>query len=350
MKTFLPFSLLMLLLGSCSPKEETSIKDVTDEVTPIIEVAEVIEPLVAQALGDKVVLVGNGLGSRMMQHGFFEAEVYLRNADKNLTIRNLCDECNTPGFWPHAARVNPWTFSGAEKFTERFDTRETHGTTQMGRGFEKSPDEWLKQVQADTIMAFFGFNESFKGPAGLDNFKQELSGYLKHLQSSVYNKKAPQIILISPIAFQDLSATHNTPNGISENKNLSLYTEAMRVLANKHEVAFVDIFTPTQKWFNSSKDVLTVDGASLNAKGYEKLSKLLANKVYGSVKAENNILSKVKDKNWYWHNYYKIPNGVHVYGVRHKPYGPENYPAELKKLAQMVSNRDRAIWAALAHE
>ncbi|MDX1680886.1 MAG: c-type cytochrome, partial [Akkermansiaceae bacterium] len=53
-------------------------------------------------------------------------------------------------------------------------------------------------------------------------------------------------------------------------------------------------------------------------------------------------------KNWMWLNYYKIPNGVHVFGRRHKPYGPANYPFELKKLSQMIEIRDRAIWAALA--
>ena len=49
-----------------------------------------------------------------------------------------------------------------------------------------------------------------------------------------------------------------------------------------------------------------------------------------------------------WENYFKIPNGVHVFGRRHRPYGPANYPFELKKLKQMVEMREQAIWALMA--
>lgn len=299
-------------------------------------------------------MVGNGLGSRMMQHGFFETEIFLRNPDKDLIIRNLCDECNTPAFWPHSARPNPWAFPGAEKFVEQFSTKERHGTTQMGRGFEKSPDEWLQELQPDTIFAFFGFNESFRGEAGLAAYGQELAGYLGHLQASRFKGKAPRVVLFSPIAFQDLSATHNTPDGVTENKNLALYSAAMKEVAATLEIRFVDLHQPTLEWFTKGMEVLTVDGASLNEAGYRKLSGLLADTLYGphqgNEKDCDRIRSKVNDKNWHWHNDYKIPNGVHVYGTRYKPYGPENYPDELKKLRQMVTNRDQAIISALRNK
>ena len=43
------------------------------------------------------------------------------------------------------------------------------------------------------------------------------------------------------------------------------------------------------------------------------------------------VHAAVMEKNWMWHNDIKIPNGVHVYGRRYDPFGPDNYPAELKK-------------------
>lgn len=55
-------------------------------------------------------------------------------------------------------------------------------------------------------------------------------------------------------------------------------------------------------------------------------------------------------KNWLWHNDYKIPNGVHVYGRRYDPFGPDNYPAELEKIRQMLTIRDKAIWLAAQKE
>lgn len=63
-----------------------------------------------------IVLVGNNLGSRMMNFGHFETEVQLRHPKDSLFIRNMCDGGNTPGFRPHASRKSPWAFPGAEKF------------------------------------------------------------------------------------------------------------------------------------------------------------------------------------------------------------------------------------------
>ncbi len=46
-------------------------------------------------------------------------------------------------------------------------------------------------------------------------------------------------------------------------------------------------------------------------------------------------------------NNFKIPNGVHVYGTRYDPFGPQNYPDELRKTEEMTAVRDRAIWSAV---
>ena len=54
----------------------------------------------------------------------------------------------------------------------------------------------------------------------------------------------------------------------------------------------------------------------------------------------------MKEKNWFWHDDYKSPNGVHVFGRRYNPFGPENYPDEIKKKWEMTAVRDEAIWQA----
>ena len=66
--------------------------------------------------GDRVVLVGNNLASRMMNYGHFETELHTRFPDRLLTIRNMGDGGNTPGFRPHPGRVSPWAFPGADSF------------------------------------------------------------------------------------------------------------------------------------------------------------------------------------------------------------------------------------------
>jgi hypothetical protein len=55
----------------------------------------------------RVVLLGNGLGSRMLHYGHFETEMHRRYPNHHLVIRNICDEGDTPAFRPHAGRANP---------------------------------------------------------------------------------------------------------------------------------------------------------------------------------------------------------------------------------------------------
>ncbi|MDB5241342.1 MAG: dehydrogenase [Spirosoma sp.] len=304
--------------------------------------------------GSRIVLLGNNLGSRMMNYGLFETEMQVRYPNNSLYIRNMCDPGDTPGFRPRSSRFSPWAFPGAEKFqTEYANPSDSQGT------FE-SPDEWLTRLKTDVIVAFFGYNESFQGPAGLANYKAELDAFVKHTLSQKYNgTSTPQLALVSPIAFEDLSGTYDLPNGKTENANLALYTKAMREVAdqnNRHgePVLFVDAFTPSKSWYDASKEPLTIDGSQLNEAGYKKLSLLLADEVFGKTPAKADANRKlvheaVLEKNWMWHNDYKIPNGVHVYGRRYNPFGPDNYPAEIEKIRQMTAIRDTAVWLAAAN-
>ena len=66
--------------------------------------------------GDHIILIGNNLGSRMMNYGHFETELHLRYPDSLLYVRNMCDGGNTPGFRPHSGRISPWAFPGAEVY------------------------------------------------------------------------------------------------------------------------------------------------------------------------------------------------------------------------------------------
>lgn len=296
--------------------------------------------------GNRIVLIGNNLGSRMMNYGHFETELQLRYPDFNLFIRNMCDGGNTPGFRPHSSRKSPWAFPEAERFHPDF-TQSTGS-----EGFFETEDEWLTRLKADVIIAFFGYNESFAGAAGLANYKLELDAFIKHTLKQKYNGvSAVQLALVSPIAFEDLSSEFDLPNGKQENVNLALYAEAMREVAVNNGVHFVDVFTPTLKWFKSTESPLTIDGAQLSDMGYARFAPLLSDLLFGKVEIKNEenrdaVHTAVLDKNWMWHNDYKIPNGVHVYGRRYDPFGPDNYPAEILKIREMTAIRDSAIWLA----
>ncbi|GAA5222455.1 PVC-type heme-binding CxxCH protein [Membranihabitans marinus] len=295
---------------------------------------------------DHIVLIGDNLGSRMTNFGYFETELQVRYPDSSLVIRNMCDGGNTPGFRPHASRNSPWAFEGAEKF--QTELAQNSGSI----GHFASPDEWLEHLKADLIIAFFGYNSSFRGPEGLDMWKDELRAFVDHTLAQKYNgETAPRLVLVSPIAYENLSAKMDVPNGEAENVNLGLYAQGMAEVAAEKGVSFVDVFEPSKSWYASSDEDLTIDGFQLNDAGYQKLSLYLTNSIFGNIQAKADshrdlVRAAVMEKNWMWLNDYKIPNGVHAYGRRYNPFGPDNYPAEIEKIRQMTDIRDQAIWMA----
>jgi mono/diheme cytochrome c family protein/glucose/arabinose dehydrogenase len=300
--------------------------------------------------GDTLVLIGSGMASRMNHFGHFETEVHLNFPDQELTIRNMGDEGNTPGFRPHPGRNQDqqYAFPGAKELLPP----ELQANTGPQGHFE-TPDQWLTRLGADTIVAFFGYNSSFGGPEDLGRFKKELEGFVRHTLSQKYNgESVPQLALVSPTAVQDLSSKFSVPNGKKENDNLMLYAGVMKEVAAANGALFVDALSPSKAWFSSSDEQLTIDGALLNDAGYQKLAPVLAQGLFGKTATDQGLRSgihaAVMEKNFMWLNDFKVPNGVHVYGRRYNPYGPDNYPYELKKTREMTVNRDRAIWAAFS--
>lgn len=309
-------------------------------------------PIVDVEPNARVVLMGNGLGSRMGDYGHFETELHLRFPEHDLFVRNIARDGNTPSFRPHSGRSSQLGFPGAEAFVDAY----TGGAMAEGIGHRETEEEWLERLRPDILVAFFGFNESFLGDAGLANFSAELDAFVRHTLSQSYNGSAPpQLVLVSPTAYEDLTGLLDVPDGEAENERLAAYTEAMRAVAEANAVAFVDAFEESMRWYRSSDAPLTTDGARLNDDGYRELSVFLADQIFGSspVVAESRreeVLSAVLERNWVWTMDYKMPNGVHVFGRRYNPFGPENYPFEIEKIRELTANRDRAIWAAARGE
>ncbi|SMO48740.1 PVC-type heme-binding CxxCH protein [Fodinibius sediminis] len=308
------------------------------------------KPKLSVEKGSHIVLIGNNLGSRMMDFGHFETEMHLRYPDSLLYIRNMADPGNTPGFRPHAARNSPWAFPGAAKFQDELAAEPS------SVGHYPTPDAWLTELKADIIIAFFGYSESFEGQEGLETYKSELEAFIDHTRKQEYNGQNPaKLVIVSPIAFENLSDSLDLPEGEEINKNLSLYTDGMKEIAEKKNVPFVNVYTPTKEWLENSDEALTIDGSQLNEKGYKQFARLLADNIFGDKEPEaeehrKQVHNAVLEKNWMWENDYKIPNGVHAYGRRYKPYGPDNYPYEIAKIREMTAVRDTAIWKALDGE
>ncbi len=301
------------------------------------------------AKGERIVLLGNGLAERDVYYSRIETELSLRYPEHELFFRNMGHVGDTPGFRPHPSRASQWAFPGAETFHPDLDVHH-------GQGFFGTPDQWLTHLKADTIVAFFGYNESFGGPSKVANFEAELNAWVEHTLTKAYNgEAAPRIVLASPIAFEDLSATRDLPNGEQENANLILYSAAIETVARKHGLTFIDLFSPTKALYQEVDEPLTTAGFVPNDKGYQHLAKVLADGLYGKQahqsKADPALMhAAIKEKDYFWNSDYHLVNGVHAYGRRYNPYGPQNYPDEVKKTREMAALRDAQIHAVAKAE
>ena len=294
------------------------------------------------AKGERIVLVGNGLAERDVYYSRIETELHLRYPEHQLLFRNMGRPGDTPAFRPHPSRTSQWAFPGAEKFHPELSVHH-------GKGFFPTPDQWLTHLKADTIVAFFGYNESFDGPGKVGNFEAELDAWVQHTLGKAYNgEAAPRVVLVSPIAFEDQTRTRDLPKGDAENANLLVYSSAMERVAKKHKVTFIDLFTPTKAIYAQAQKPFTTLGFIPTEEGYQRIAELLASGIYGhqsrSAKADAaKVLAAVQQKDWFWNNDYNLVNGVHTHGQRYNPFGPQNYPDEVKKSREMAALRDGRI-------
>ncbi|HBE66614.1 MAG TPA: azurin [Planctomycetaceae bacterium] len=275
--------------------------------------------------GDTICLVGNELGERLQHHNFFETLLHATQPDKKLAVRNLC----FPGDEPRT-RIRSMNFG--------------------------SPDSHLQHSKASVIVYFFGFNESFAGPAGVDAFAEQLRGLIVENHQQKYDgKAAPRIVLVSPIAFE-ATGDSNLPDGTTENANLKLYTEAIQRVAKATDSGFVNLFDPTLELFQSSDTRLTLNGSHLNEAGYKSLAPLFVEALIGiapkkSIDQLAELKSAIDDKNFHWWHRYRAVNGYSIYGARGKAGSDGTYnntdvmERERAILDQMTANRDENIWS-----
>jgi glucose/arabinose dehydrogenase len=310
---------------------------------------------------EHICIVGNTLGERMQYDGWLETVIQARFPKHELVFRNLA-------------------FSGDEVATRL--RSKNFGT----------PDEWLSglaapiggyednrfagtNTQADVMFAFFGYNESYAGKAGLDQFKKQLVDWLTHTHAQKYNRKsAPRVVLFSPIGHEDLGSP-DLPDGKENNQRIELYTKAMAEVAAANNATFVDLYTPSLKLYADIKAPLTINGVHLNAEGGRQIAQVIDRALFGDApKYDETLLGRLRqavvDKDFHWFHRYRVTDGYSTYGdrafltfVRGTPRNvnpnqlektpkedilPSNYDVlqrELPMLDQMTANRDRRIWA-----
>jgi mono/diheme cytochrome c family protein/glucose/arabinose dehydrogenase len=296
--------------------------------------------------GDHIAIVGSGLADRQQHHAWLEALIHRAYPDYNLVIRNLGFAADEVNLRPRSDEVPPTEyFLGMKKGELTVKVGKTDVTYWAGSDFS-----------ANVILAYWGFNESFKGPANVDNFKRALDEWLKKQLAADYGKGQPRIVLFSPIAHEDIGMPNDYPDGSANNKNLALYSEAIAQVARANNVEFVDLFKASEQLYAKFKQPLTINGIHLSEDGDRELAPIQFKALFSKEPESTTeptvekIRQAVLEKNVEWHHRYRTVDQYNIFGGRSriKYEGIDNATVMGAELAQRdvkVANRDGAVWA-----
>ncbi|WP_166829380.1 PVC-type heme-binding CxxCH protein [Thalassoroseus pseudoceratinae] len=263
--------------------------------------------------GDRIAFIGNTLLERSQEFGHFEAMLHQAFPKHQLVTRTLAwsaDEINN--------QPRPDNFADTEQH--------------------------LTHEQADVIFAAYGFNESFAGDDGLPEFRKNLTEYIKNLKSKAFNgKSAPRIVLISPIANEDIK---NVNAATRNNKRIQQYAAVMKEVAREQEVGFADVFQATQQEMQSLGSDLTINGIHLNEVGNQVFSAALFEEVFkaDAPVVKDAVRTAVIDKNREYFRRFRPVNTFYYTGGRNKTYGYLDFLPAMKNFDIMAQNRDEYIW------
>ena len=278
---------------------------------------------------DCIIILGNTFAERLHLFGYFETFLHSRFPDHHLRVRNM-----------------GWSADEVDKMIRP-------------KGFPKLLDE-LAEHEADLIFLCFGMNESFGGPAGVEHFEHELGKIVKDLLGHQFNgQSAPRIVLVSPIAHErvagDLPNGVVLPNDAKHKENLRLYSKTMAQVARRHEVAYVDLFSPTSKWAADQADrKLTFNGIHLSEYGDWVVSQMMAHSLglidEADARAESGgelaeqFRRFVYEKNYHYFQWWHPPDASYIHGRRNDTPGAKHLVSERKQRRLLIADYDQKIW------
>ena len=272
--------------------------------------------------GERIALFGNSTAERMNLFGHFETLLHRRFPERKLVVRNF---------------ARP-----ADEVANR----------QRAGDYTKLDDP-VAAFGADTYLLFFGFNESFAGPGGVEKFKTDYLNMLGELATKYPRddtKAPPRFVIVSPIAVE-ASGDPLLPDADAQNKNLALYRDAARAVAAKKGLAFVDLLDATREAFAAQPGLQhTINGCHVNEAGDGLVAKLLDEQFFGTAPSQPldagafaKLRAAVIDKAWIVMQDHRMVNGWYVYGGR-RTWDYETFPREYVKLRNMAAVRDAYVW------
>jgi hypothetical protein len=142
-------------------------------LTALLQAAAVAADKLEFQKGERIAFVGGSLAERMNLYGHFEALLQSRFRKR----------AGCPQLRP--ARRRSRAAAAANDYTKLDDPLEVFGP--------------------DTFLCFFGYNESFAGPAGIEKFKGGYEKFMAEYATKYGRNGKARFVLVSPMAFEQPS-------------------------------------------------------------------------------------------------------------------------------------------------
>lgn len=259
----------------------------------------------------RVVYIGNTLLERAGLYGDLETLIQQHLPEHQLTFRNLAWSADEV-----ALQARPEGF----------------GTL----------DESLVRYEADVIIAAVGFNESFRGPEGLEAFRSQLSQWIQHLNATSFNGQSPpRLLLLTPIPNAN---TSKVQAGDHNNANIQLYAQAMKDVGKQEGVEVLDIYSSLSKAIPQQTDIFEDNGVHLSKKGYQIWAQLLFKALFHTAAPDihEEMRAIVQEKNRYFFRRYRPINSFYYVGGRDSR-RPIDFDPAMLQLQDLIANRDAKI-------
>ncbi len=222
---------------------------------------------------DVVVFTGGEDVLAQQATGHFESILSASQGPKRILFRSMAWEGDTVYEQPRPLNFGPWR-------------------------------DQLARVGAGVVFAQFGALEALEGKPGLDRFQTAYDRLLGE-----FSESTKRIVIVSPVAYE--KPTPPLPDLSRRNDDLRLYVAAMKQLAAKRNLLFVDLFSAT--W----KDRVTRDGMHLSEAGQAEVAKEVARHLgIAPREPSGELLAAVRKKNREWLDSWRSSNWAFLNGDR----------------------------------
>lgn len=265
------------------------------------------QPLVRD--GDRIVFLGDTFIEREGDRGFIETALVAAHPAASLTIRNLGWSGDT--VWAESRGV----FDGSEKGYGRMLAL-------------------IKELGPTVVFVAYGRNESFRGAAGLDGFRGQLTKLCDDLRAAT--TATTRLVLITPYRFETADADRR-------NADLAVYADVIRNVAREKQAIVVDLFAQLPVGSH------TENGTHLSESGYAQAAAIVAAASGRQLPADfvarsAQLRRLVVEKNRLFFHRWRPANETYIFLFRKHEQG--NNAAEIPQFDPLVEQAEARVRAA----